>query len=586
MNGLLDPIGVRLRSDKSSLVHNYLAKYEKIFSKWKNEAITIVEFCDSNTKSLEIWKEYFPKATLILIYPSLPEEAHSYLQHERIIVFEGQQDSDILLRNIALYQRPKIIIDDGRHIWRQQIYTLISLFEWVDSDGVYIIEDTQTFAPSERSRYSGGSPISPADLVHELQAGEKGPTPSPGSHLSSEHRGAVRLLLSCLHSVQNERGFVCFVRNKTALTDLLSVSPAAACSKVFHRSDSGGDYARIEATIVNCPDWLQKRFNLATQDRIERNIPAAGVAVFESAVVHGRGLVISPNGQVVRESLINADHSLTVASFMKIRGGDRYFAYNPPSSVKTAGTEPHVLLKQMWDGNYGHWIIESLPRVGVVAEFFDIQALKFVVQNEPEPMKAVYLESLASFGVSPDQVVFTSFDSVFYPKLIYPLPMTKQPWVKAPRVIATLEVVAKQVAARATQKDLGDKIYIARGSGYRRRLLNEDAIMAVLEAWGFKIYQPEKLRFEEQVAIFSQAKLVVGVLGAGLSNLAFSPKGVQCLALTSEFMGDDFFYDIICHKRGRYVSIHGKAANPSDGMNSDFSIDLDVLNSFLEKISS
>ena len=33
----------------------------------------------------------------------------------------------------------------------------------------------------------------------------------------------------------------------------------------------------------------------------------------------------------------------------------------------------------------------------------------------------------------------------------------------------------------------------------------------------------------------------------------------------------------ICHKRGRYISIHGKAADPALGMHSDFDISVEKL---------
>ena len=42
-------------------------------------------------------------------------------------------------------------------------------------------------------------------------------------------------------------------------------------------------------------------------------------------------------------------------------------------------------------------------------------------------------------------------------------------------------------------------------------------------------------------------------------------------------MGDDFFWDLISHKKGQYFSLHGKASAPERGMHSDFVIDLDDL---------
>jgi capsular polysaccharide biosynthesis protein len=73
---------------------------------------------------------------------------------------------------------------------------------------------------------------------------------------------------------------------------------------------------------------------------------------------------------------------------------------------------------------------------------------------------------------------------------------------------------------------------------------------------------------------FSDATCVVGNLGAGLTNIAFAPQGVKLLALATEFMHDDFYWDLMAHKQGPYFCLHGKATKPEMGMYSDFEIDI------------
>jgi len=70
----------------------------------------------------------------------------------------------------------------------------------------------------------------------------------------------------------------------------------------------------------------------------------------------------------------------------------------------------------------------------------------------------------------------------------------------------------------------------------------------------------------------------VGNMGAALANLAFSPQDVTVLALATERMNHDYFYDIVCHKtHGRYQGLQGKAVVDSPDIGSDFTIDLELL---------
>jgi capsular polysaccharide biosynthesis protein len=58
---------------------------------------------------------------------------------------------------------------------------------------------------------------------------------------------------------------------------------------------------------------------------------------------------------------------------------------------------------------------------------------------------------------------------------------------------------------------------------------NEHEVEAVLARLGFAIVRPQDHSFDEQVTMFSRARVVVGPHGAGLTNAAFAPQG--CLVI-------------------------------------------------------
>jgi len=53
------------------------------------------------------------------------------------------------------------------------------------------------------------------------------------------------------------------------------------------------------------------------------------------------------------------------------------------------------------------------------------------------------------------------------------------------------------------------------------------------------------MSFEEQIFIFSQAKVVVGILGAAMTNTVFSPRTAQVIMLTPDSITVIFFWILL-----------------------------------------
>ena len=71
-----------------------------------------------------------------------------------------------------------------------------------------------------------------------------------------------------------------------------------------------------------------------------------------------------------------------------------------------------------------------------------------------------------------------------------------------------------------------ERIFISRITRTRklsayRGLVNEETLIEALQDIGFLVVEPDLLKFEEQVAIFRNAKVVVGLGGAGMFNTVF-----------------------------------------------------------------
>lgn len=75
------------------------------------------------------------------------------------------------------------------------------------------------------------------------------------------------------------------------------------------------------------------------------------------------------------------------------------------------------------------------------------------------------------------------------------------------------------------------RIYIDRSAAATRRLINADAVWAVLQERGFEALRLEDLSFAEQRSAFANAQAVVGVHGAGLANVIFCQTGTPVIEI-------------------------------------------------------
>ncbi len=132
--------------------HHYFDIYDRHFKRFKGKEIVVVEIGVFQGGSLQMWKNYFgPRAKIfgIDINPRVAE-----LKEENIDILIGSQSDKNFLRKLKR-ELPDIdiLIDDGGHKMKQQIFTFEELFSKIKPDGVYVCEDLAT---SYHLVYGGG----------------------------------------------------------------------------------------------------------------------------------------------------------------------------------------------------------------------------------------------------------------------------------------------------------------------------------------------------------------------------------------------------------------------------------------------
>ena len=170
--------------DSDKIRMGYLDKYDPILAPWVNKEIKLLEVGVHKGGSLRLWRDYFPRGTIVGIDINLPKD---FVPGERIHVFQGNQADTRFLSEVANRVAPDgfdIIIDDASHIGALTKTTFWHLFEnHLKPSGLYAIEDWGTGYsddfPDGQGFNIANSPASPVRSPSSDAAGNSMKVPFP-----------------------------------------------------------------------------------------------------------------------------------------------------------------------------------------------------------------------------------------------------------------------------------------------------------------------------------------------------------------------------------------------------------------------
>jgi hypothetical protein len=279
--------------------------------------------------------------------------------------------------------------------------------------------------------------------------------------------------------------------------------------------------------------------NLAAGDVVEWSLAGA--------TVHGPYGVVTVGSQVIVQSLNHVPFGRS--------GYER-----KDKMVTLPQPETRVCITDAWHGasgayiNYYHWLLDILPRLQI-APFGDAAFTGEILM--PPAEMAFQRETAAILAGAGLRLRTLAMSVAAEPAVLRFLPnMTGGGFAPHPLVI---EFYGKLAAAAAAGEAAPQKLYITRAGAVRRRLRNEESIIASAKARGFEICDPAGMPFNEQIARFRAATHIVAPHGAGLANIVFARPG----AVLCELQMDDYmnlcFRKIAALQRLRYGCVVGDA---------------------------
>ena len=200
--------------------------------------------------------------------------------------------------------------------------------------------------------------------------------------------------------------------------------------------------------------------------------------------------------------------------------------------------------------NYYHWMYDIIPKFAVLeASGIPISTISHFMVSGLKPN--FQRQTFDKLGISNSQIhrpadgCFVTADEILIPtygsndhnqrtpeELRQGIHLHQGPWAS--------HFLKKSFLQESPSKsDL--KLYITRGDNCTRAVVNEKSIIGELQKYGFQMVNLGDYSICEQATLFSQANTVIGVHGAGLTNITYCQPGTKVLEIYGDYTNSCFW---------------------------------------------
>lgn len=132
-----------MKYSTDKIEHKLIPEYEKLLAGYKDENIQILEIGIKRGGFLMWLTDFLPRAVVVGGDMVIPRNIDKILKYSSNIKFSqlNQNDSVSLIKMIDTYGSFDVIIDDASHMAMATKNTFETLWTFIKSNGLYIIED-------------------------------------------------------------------------------------------------------------------------------------------------------------------------------------------------------------------------------------------------------------------------------------------------------------------------------------------------------------------------------------------------------------------------------------------------------------
>jgi capsular polysaccharide biosynthesis protein len=249
------------------------------------------------------------------------------------------------------------------------------------------------------------------------------------------------------------------------------------------------------------------------------------------------GFLISKNGKAWRHSVLgqygdpNFLTTYAVEERINENGRKEHSFYKHLLHDAPVVTGIHLITSHYASHNFGHFMMDMVPLIQLALK----QNLSVISKPLLDWQKPIY----RSIGLNPETVITFPQRAVLLKEvLVSNRHNAVSTYAASPDHRRIFNSILQNVlkSEHATQQTA--RIFISRGESRNRDIKNRNELEVALENEGFQTIRPEKLSFENQALLFSQAEIIVSEFGAVMANLVFCKPGTKIIEIIPENQND------------------------------------------------
>ena len=261
---------------------------------------------------------------------------------------------------------------------------------------------------------------------------------------------------------------------------------------------------------------------------------------------------------------------------------------------KLKGTVLSLLTGGAGNENYFHWMYDVLPRFALCEKTSDLNKVDFFLL--PDTIKKFQQESLDILNISKEKRISSkSFRHITCSELI----VTDHPYVitnNASNDIQNIPLwISEWLKEKYTSNEINNKsispkkIYIDRSDSTSntkalRLIINENEVKQFLKKNGFENIILGNMHFRDQVKIFNNAEIIIGLHGAGFANLCYCKPGTKIIEFKSTTDGK-MFENLAISNSLVYKSINSEAIKFKVAQYGHINVSINSLKKTIESLN-
>jgi hypothetical protein len=239
-----------------------------------------------------------------------------------------------------------------------------------------------------------------------------------------------------------------------------------------------------------------------------------------------------------------------------------------------------IFAREDWNRSYFHWHRNFLTHL-VVLQDQGLNDVRVIVADKLPNYK---LDSLLGLGVRIENIVpWSTVKGTDIENLVSVRNVDRQPHPYPSDFVrpSSVRSLSSRILRGRPESRSGEpiKLYVKRGGGNNRNVINEAEIIRFLLTEGFQAVDPGAMSYWEQVDLFSAASDIVAPHGGALTNVIFSSRpNLLEFAQAGHGVRPDF-YQFVEALDGRYTM----CVVPSENEDNDITIPAEVVRWWLSR---